>query len=98
MLSSPGSGAAFLPVVSDRAGAGRPQSCNRSLADIAGAASAELITHPSRAIAPGPSEAFRREVLPEFASPDSPYGPAQPACSSPECAGCTTAQIGSAQN
>jgi DNA-binding transcriptional LysR family regulator len=66
-----GLGAAFLPVVSieRELAAGtlhRPQ-----VADLMVRRQLKLITHPARYCSRA-SEAFRREVLPVFASPDSP--------------------------
>jgi DNA-binding transcriptional LysR family regulator len=66
-----GLGAAFLPVVSieRELAAGtlhRPQ-----VADLMVRRQLKLITHPARYCSRA-AEAFRREVLPVFASPDSP--------------------------
>jgi DNA-binding transcriptional LysR family regulator len=72
-----GLGAAFLPVVSieRELAAGtlhRPQ-----LADLQVRRQLKLITHPARYCSRA-AEAFRREVLPVFASADSPLRQNQP--------------------
>jgi len=72
-----GLGAAFLPVVSieRELAAGtlhRPQ-----VADLMVKRQLKLISHPARYCSRA-AEAFRREVLPVFASPDSPLRQAQP--------------------
>jgi DNA-binding transcriptional LysR family regulator len=72
-----GLGAAFLPVVSieRELAAGtlhRPQ-----VADLMVRRQLKLITHPARYCSRA-AEAFRREVLPVFASPDSPLRQPQP--------------------
>jgi DNA-binding transcriptional LysR family regulator len=77
-----GLGAAFLPVVSieRELAAGtlhRPQ-----LADLQVRRQLKLITHPARYCSRA-SEAFRREVLPVFASADSPLRQSQPQPTAP---------------
>jgi DNA-binding transcriptional LysR family regulator len=66
-----GLGAAFLPVVSierelSAGSVHRPQ-----MADLLVRRQLKLITHPARYCSRA-AEAFRREILPVFASPDSP--------------------------
>jgi DNA-binding transcriptional LysR family regulator len=90
-----GLGAAFLPVVSieRELAAGtlhRPQ-----VADLMVRRQLKLITHPARYCSRA-SEAFRREVLPVFASPDSPLRQGStPRTEAPPPAGAVSSPAGS---
>ncbi|APD47652.1 MULTISPECIES: LysR family transcriptional regulator [unclassified Synechococcus] len=92
-----GLGAAFLPVVSIERELATGSLQRLPVADLLVRRQLKLITHPARYCSRA-SEAFRREVLPEFASPDSPLRqPAKPAAS-PEVLAAATAQSAAAQN
>jgi DNA-binding transcriptional LysR family regulator len=66
-----GLGAAFLPVVSIERELAAGSIFRPILADLQVRRQLKLITHPARYCSRA-SEAFRREILPVFASPDSP--------------------------
>ncbi|MCP9820507.1 LysR family transcriptional regulator [Synechococcus sp. Cruz-9H2] len=66
-----GLGAAFLPVVSIERELATGSLHRLSVSDLHVRRQLKLITHPARYCSRA-SEAFRREVLPLFASPDSP--------------------------
>jgi DNA-binding transcriptional LysR family regulator len=66
-----GLGAAFLPVVSIERELAAGTIYRPILADLQVRRQLKLITHPARYCSRA-AEAFRREVLPVFASPDSP--------------------------
>jgi DNA-binding transcriptional LysR family regulator len=66
-----GLGAAFLPVVSIERELAAGTIFRPMLADLQVRRQLKLITHPARYCSRA-AEAFRREILPVFASPDSP--------------------------
>ena len=66
-----GLGAAFLPVVSIERELAAGSLYRPALADLSVRRQLKLITHPARYCSRA-AEAFRREILPVFASPDSP--------------------------
>ncbi|MFZ9283064.1 MAG: LysR substrate-binding domain-containing protein, partial [Prochlorococcaceae cyanobacterium] len=66
-----GLGAAFLPVVSIERELAAGSLHRPQVADLLVRRQLKLITHPARYCSRA-SEAFRREILPVFASPDSP--------------------------
>jgi DNA-binding transcriptional LysR family regulator len=66
-----GLGAAFLPVVSIERELAAGSLHRPSLADLSVRRQLKLISHPSRYCSRA-ADAFRKEVLPVFASPDSP--------------------------
>jgi DNA-binding transcriptional LysR family regulator len=72
-----GLGAAFLPVVSIERELAAGSLHRPQLVDLMVRRQLKLITHPARYCSRA-SEAFRREVLPVFASPDSPLRQAAP--------------------
>jgi DNA-binding transcriptional LysR family regulator len=72
-----GLGAAFLPVVSIERELAAGTLHRPPLADLLVRRQLKLITHPARYCSRA-AEAFRREVLPVFASPDSPLRQVQP--------------------
>jgi DNA-binding transcriptional LysR family regulator len=71
-----GLGAAFLPVVSIERELATGSLHRPVVADLMVRRQLKLITHPARYCSRA-SDAFRREVLPVFASPDSPLRQAQ---------------------
>jgi len=66
-----GLGAAFLPVVSIERELAAGSLHRPALADLLVRRQLKLISHPARYCSRA-ADAFRREVLPVFASPDSP--------------------------
>jgi DNA-binding transcriptional LysR family regulator len=66
-----GLGAAFLPVVSIERELAAGSLHRPTLADLSVRRQLKLISHPSRYCSRA-ADAFRKEVLPVFASPDSP--------------------------
>ncbi|RPF77009.1 MAG: LysR family transcriptional regulator, partial [Synechococcus sp. TMED155] len=85
-----GLGAAFLPVVSIERELASGSLHRVVLADLSVRRQLRLITHPARYCSRA-AGAFRREILPVFASPDSPLRrsttPVVPAEGEPETAG-----------
>ena len=72
-----GLGAAFLPVVSIERELASGTLHRAVMADLSVRRQLRLITHPARYCSRA-SAAFRREILPVFASPDSPLRRSQP--------------------
>jgi DNA-binding transcriptional LysR family regulator len=66
-----GLGAAFLPVVSIERELAAGSLHRPALADLSVRRQLKLISHPSRYCSRA-ADAFRKEILPVFASPDSP--------------------------